>query len=57
MALALSRLPSPGGIVELTLKAGVGMAVYGAVAYALDAGGLRSRGRDALRGLRARAAT
>jgi len=56
MALAVSRLPAFGGIVELLLKAGVGAAVYGAIAWLLDAGGLRSRAGQALRTLRARAA-
>lgn len=56
MALAVSRLPAPGGVLELGLKAGVGALVYGAVVFALDAGGLRSRGGAAVRMLRARAA-
>jgi O-antigen/teichoic acid export membrane protein len=54
MALAVSRLPALGGVLELGLKAGVGALVYGVVALALDAGGLRSRGGAALRTLRAR---
>ena len=57
MALALSRLPSPGGVVELAMKASLGAVIYGVIAYALDTGGLRSRAADALRLLRARTAT
>lgn len=57
MALALSRLPSPGGVVELAMKASLGAAVYGVIAYALDIGGLRSRAADALRLFRAKTAT
>jgi O-antigen/teichoic acid export membrane protein len=56
MALAVSRLPTLGGIVELVLKAGVGAVVYGAVAWTLDAGGLRSRAGQALGAFRARTA-
>ena len=57
MALALSRLPSPGGIAELAMKASLGAVIYGVIAYAFDIGGLRSRAADALRLLRARTAT
>jgi O-antigen/teichoic acid export membrane protein len=57
MALVLTRLPSPGGIAELMLKAGVGALVYGIIAYAIDIGGMRSRAGQALRMLKARAAT
>jgi O-antigen/teichoic acid export membrane protein len=57
MALVLSRLPSPGGVVELAMKASLGAAIYGIIAYALDIGGLRSRAAGALRLLRARTAT
>src|SRR3990167_156180 len=56
MALAVMRIPAVGGILELALKATAGGIVYGAVVLALDAGGLRSRGRELLRGLRARRA-
>jgi len=56
MALAVTRLPAPGGVVELAMKAAAGAAVYGAVAWMLDAGGLRSRACQALRTLRARPA-
>ncbi|MFN3522829.1 MAG: lipopolysaccharide biosynthesis protein [Phenylobacterium sp.] len=43
MALVVLRMPSWGGLAELTLKAGVGACVYGLVIAVLDAGGLRSR--------------
>ena len=56
MAVVVSQIPAVGGILELALKATIGGSVYAAVALALDAGGLRSRGRDLLRGLRARRA-
>jgi len=57
MALAVGRLPALGGLPELLLKAAAGACVYAACAYALDAGGLRSRGGAAIRTLRARIAT
>ena len=56
MALAVVQVPAGGGWLELFAKAGLGAAVFGAVAFALDAGGLRSRGLEALRTVRARAA-
>jgi O-antigen/teichoic acid export membrane protein len=56
MGLAVVSLPALGGVAELALKAGVGAVVYGAAAYVLDAGGLRSRAAGALQTLRARAA-
>jgi len=43
MAVAVSLLPSPGGVLELALKAGVGAAVYGAIVLGLDVGGLRAK--------------
>ena len=51
MALAVSRLPSPGGFLELGLKAGVGVAVYAAVVLGLDIAGAR---REILRIVRGR---
>jgi O-antigen/teichoic acid export membrane protein len=54
MALAVSRIPAFGGLGELVAKSAAGALVYGLVAYALDAGGLRSRAGQALRLLRAR---
>jgi len=54
MALAVSRIPAFGGLAELIAKSAAGAAVYGLAAYALDAGGLRSRAGHALRLLRAR---
>ncbi|HEY2708311.1 MAG TPA: lipopolysaccharide biosynthesis protein [Caulobacteraceae bacterium] len=56
MGVVVARLPSLGGVLELTLKAGAGMLVYGAAAYALDVAEVRSRGRQAL-SLRTRMAT
>jgi len=52
MVVVVTRLPSLGGVVELTLKAGVGAAVYGFVALALNAGGARSYGAHLLQGLK-----
>lgn len=54
MALAVTRIPTLGGLPELALKAAVGGLVYGAVIYVVDAGALRSR---AIGLLRARSAT
>jgi O-antigen/teichoic acid export membrane protein len=56
MGLAVSRLPSLGGIAELGLKALAGAAVYAALAYALDIAELRSKGRGAIGVLSARTA-
>jgi O-antigen/teichoic acid export membrane protein len=56
MGLAVSRLPSLGGVAELGLKAFVGVIVYGALAYALDIAELRSKGRGAIGALRMRVA-
>lgn len=42
MAAVVLALPSPGGLPELILKAAVGALVYGSVALALDAAGVRS---------------
>lgn len=56
MASAVSRIPAYGGLLELSLKAAAGAAVYVAVIALIDAGALRSRGRDALRTFRARSA-
>jgi hypothetical protein len=43
MALAVLALPSPGGIVELVLKAGVGAIIYGGVVLGLNVDGLRGK--------------
>lgn len=48
MAAAVLLLPPIGGFAELMMDAGVGVAVYGVVAYALNAAGVR----DLLRRLR-----
>lgn len=57
MTGAVLLVPAFGGIGELIAKAGAGAVVYGLVAFALDAGGVRSRGPAMLRGLRSRGAT
>jgi len=41
MAVVVMMLPPIGGFLELMLDAGVGMVVYGVVAYALNAAGVR----------------
>lgn len=43
MALCVLPLPSPGGVLELALKAGVGALVYVALVLGLDVGGLRGK--------------
>jgi O-antigen/teichoic acid export membrane protein len=43
MAACVWILPSPGGVLELALKAGVGAAVYGALVLGLDVAGLRAK--------------
>jgi O-antigen/teichoic acid export membrane protein len=43
MTLAVSLAPATGGISELVLKASVGVGAYAALAFALDAAGMRSR--------------
>jgi len=43
MAACVSALPSPGGLLELVLKAGAGALVYGALVLGLDVGGLRGK--------------
>jgi hypothetical protein len=52
MVVVVSRLPSPGGVAELALKAGVGALVYGVAALALNAGGARSYGAHLVQGLK-----
>lgn len=54
MAAVVSLIPDFGGVLELALKAGVGGAVYGALALALDAGGARTQGALLLARLRAK---
>jgi O-antigen/teichoic acid export membrane protein len=57
MGLAVRAAPaSGGGVIELATKAGVGVVVYGAVAYGLDICRARSRSARLLRALRARLA-
>ncbi len=43
MAAAVLALPSPGGLLELILKAGVGAAIYGGVVLGLNIDGLRGK--------------
>ncbi|HUH08945.1 MAG TPA: polysaccharide biosynthesis C-terminal domain-containing protein [Brevundimonas sp.] len=56
MALAVWRLPTIGGLTELLLDASVGALVYGACAYALNAGGVRELGRRLISTARTRRA-
>jgi O-antigen/teichoic acid export membrane protein len=57
MGVVVARLPSPGGAIELALKAGAGALVYALAAYVLDVADLRSRSRQAFTLIKARAAT
>ena len=56
MTLVVARLPAPGGLLELALKAIVGMVVYAVAVIALDAGGVRTRAFVLVRILRPGAA-
>lgn len=56
MIIVVPAIPAIGGLMELLLKAAAGAAVYGASAWLLDAGGLRSHGRSLIQTLRARTA-
>lgn len=56
MALAVAATPALGGVLELSLKALVGVAVYGALAYGLDICGARTHSGRLLRALQARGA-
>jgi hypothetical protein len=49
-------VPAYGGVVELAAKATVGAAIYGAVAFALDAGGARTHSKRLLGALQGRMA-
>ena len=51
MAMAVSRIPATGGFTELVAKAAAGITVYGALAFALDAAGVRSKCADLVRSL------
>jgi O-antigen/teichoic acid export membrane protein len=51
MALAVSLVPAAGGIGELLAKAVVGVIAYGALAFLLDASGVRSRCQELVRSL------
>jgi O-antigen/teichoic acid export membrane protein len=56
MALAVAATPAVGGVLELTAKAVVGAAVYGALAYGLDICGARTHSGRLVRALQARSA-
>jgi O-antigen/teichoic acid export membrane protein len=56
MALAVAATPALGGVLELSLKALVGIAVYGALAYGLDICGARTHSGRLVRALQARGA-
>ncbi len=56
MALAVSLVPASGGLAELAGKAVVGLAVYAALALALNAAGVRSHGTRLVRSLQGAAA-
>jgi O-antigen/teichoic acid export membrane protein len=57
MSVVVARLPSPGGILELAVKATVGALVYAAAVIALDAGGVRTRAAQLARILKPGAAS
>lgn len=57
MALAVRVVPAVGGLTELVAKAGLGVLVYGALALALDIGGVRRQALRVGRQLQARTAT
>jgi len=56
MALAVWFLPPIGGFLELMLDASVGAVVYGACAFALNAGGARDLATRLLGAIQARRA-
>jgi O-antigen/teichoic acid export membrane protein len=56
MALVVSLIPAAGGFGELAAKAAAGAAVYGVLAFALDASGMRSRCAVLVRSLQGAAA-
>ena len=49
MSAAVMAMPASGGLSELALKAGVGVTTYAILAFALDAGEVRTLARRALR--------
>ena len=49
MSAAVMAMPATGGLSELALKAGVGVTTYAILAFALDAGEVRTLARRALR--------
>jgi O-antigen/teichoic acid export membrane protein len=57
MALAVSTLPSSGGLFELLSKAGLGVLVYGLGTLLLDAGGARGLLMSTVASLRTRTLT
>ena len=56
MAVAVALTPAAGGVVELINKTLVGVVTYAVLAFALDAGELRSRCAQLVRALQATAA-
>lgn len=56
MALAVAATPAVGGVLELGIKALVGIGVYGALAYGLDICGARTHSGRLVRALQARGA-
>jgi O-antigen/teichoic acid export membrane protein len=56
MALAVRMVPACGGTIELSAKAALGMAVYGAFAWALNLCGARIHSARLVRALQARLA-
>ena len=57
MAVGVSLIPSMGGSLELALKASAGGVIYGVVAYALDAGGVRKQAWRVIGALKGRTVT
>jgi O-antigen/teichoic acid export membrane protein len=57
MGVVVTNLPSPGGVAELALKAGVGALVYGLAAFLLDVAEVRTRAKGFALTLRTRMAT
>ena len=56
MTFVVVLIPAYGGLLELAVKATAGAAVYGAVAFGLDAGGARTHSRRLVGALQGRIA-
>ncbi len=56
MAALVLQVPAFGGVLELAAKAAAGILAYAVLAFALDAGGVRSRRRHLVRSLQGQAA-